>query len=991
MKPSARLIAALIATGTLPLTAGTTWDGGGSDANWGTAANWDDNNPPPVGTGVVLSFAGSTNLAPVNNYTAWDDFGGILFSSGAGSFNITGSSIDLFGKIENNSANLQTFGLEFSFNNASAEVNPVAGGLLLNGANIFNNGNSINIWGNNGHTATFDTVIQGGGGLTLNQNSTVILAKDNSYSGANTVTAGTLQIGNGGAIGNFGSGSMTIGASGTLAFNRTGNFNLGAISTSAGAKVRVSLGTVTGTAATSFGNQGSGNIVEINSGGAINLNGIDRSGNLMNLTIAGDGGGSGAIHNTGAAVYSNSGVRNVTLSNNATVTVGGTGSEGNRWDLRADGTLNLAGFNLTKNGGGNLVIRSTPGSGGTITVSVGTVGFEDSFTGAGTTNYNISVAAGAAVGGYNGRDIRSAVTLNGSTAALYDQGGTRSVFTNVTLNGGGRIDQSNRVYATTGNGLGINGTMGGTGNLTVSGGDRGLYLAGTHSFTGVTTIDIQSGHIELNGSANGGNLVSNAVLNLATTANNSRAMDLWGGNAEFRGLTGGNNNIRIVGNNATTRTLTINTPASESYTYSGIFENRTWNANASPYNLVKTGEGTQVFNNANSSWSGALTINGGTLTASGASGNTNTTLGLSSGSRTVTINNGGTLNLGSNNVFGGASQTLANTIKVAINAGGTMTTAVYNVVGNIDLNGGTLAATGGSSGGYQSYEFNGSTITVGGTAASTISASGSNSGMHIAGGKTLTLDVGDVVGGTDLTISAALLNGSNDRTGVGSLTKIGTGTFTITSAVTYTGNTTIHGGTMLIGTGGSLGNTAVTVGGTGASGTPTLAGGGTIGGATTIAAAGGGAAGTHAVGVAGVGNGIGSQSFSSDLSYGSGSTFAWDIHTGTDTSDGVTVGGNLAIASGAIFKVVSNTAFTDTFWDTSRTWNVFGGKNFGGFTLNYRANNADLNAGDFASEGYFTISGSSLNWTAVPEPGTALAGLLLTAGLLRRRRMNVKG
>jgi uncharacterized protein (TIGR03382 family) len=36
--------------------------------------------------------------------------------------------------------------------------------------------------------------------------------------------------------------------------------------------------------------------------------------------------------------------------------------------------------------------------------------------------------------------------------------------------------------------------------------------------------------------------------------------------------------------------------------------------------------------------------------------------------------------------------------------------------------------------------------------------------------------------------------------------------------------------------------------------------------------------------------------------------------------------------------------------------------------------------------GSFSISGSTLTWTAVPEPTSALAGLLITAGLLRRRR-----
>lgn len=38
------------------------------------------------------------------------------------------------------------------------------------------------------------------------------------------------------------------------------------------------------------------------------------------------------------------------------------------------------------------------------------------------------------------------------------------------------------------------------------------------------------------------------------------------------------------------------------------------------------------------------------------------------------------------------------------------------------------------------------------------------------------------------------------------------------------------------------------------------------------------------------------------------------------------------------------------------------------------------------TQGYSTINGTSLTWTAVPEPTTAFAGILLGAGLLRRRR-----
>ena len=45
--------------------------------------------------------------------------------------------------------------------------------------------------------------------------------------------------------------------------------------------------------------------------------------------------------------------------------------------------------------------------------------------------------------------------------------------------------------------------------------------------------------------------------------------------------------------------------------------------------------------------------------------------------------------------------------------------------------------------------------------------------------------------------------------------------------------------------------------------------------------------------------------------------------------------------------------------------------------------------GNVAGHGYYTLggtSGNTLTWSAVPEPSSALAGMLLAAGLLRRRR-----
>ena len=432
---------------------------------------------------------------------------------------------------------------------------------------------------------------------------------------------------------------------------------------------------------------------------------------------------------------------------------------------------------------GAIAIDAAGVSANTLTVSA--AGY--SFTGG-----TLTLAAGGSSSGNvtfgNAWTLGAAQTWTSSGGESTFNGGVNNGGNLWTLAGTGNI----RINAS-----GASGVISGAGGITKSG-TGVLYAQGTHTYSGITTIS--AGYMEV---SQGALSLANSVLNLTST--DTRGVDIWAGKLTVRGLTGTGS---IAANGAynngaswwwTTSTdkvaISINTPAGESYSFSGILKNSTWSGGV--MTLEKTGPGTQTLTGANSTFTGAVIVNGGTLVATGASANTNTSLGLASGSRTITVNNGGTLKFTSNNVFGGGAQTLANTPKVVVNSGGTMTITTYNVVGNIDLNGGTLTATGGSNAAYQTYEFNGSTITVGGSVASTISSTAaSNGGMHIAGGKTLTLNVGDVVAGADLTVSAALLNGSNDRVGAGALLKTGAGTVVLSGSNSYTGNTTINGGTI---------------------------------------------------------------------------------------------------------------------------------------------------------------------------------------------------
>ena len=260
-----------------------------------------------------------------------------------------------------------------------------------------------------------------------------------------------------------------------------------------------------------------------------------------------------------------------------------------------------------------------------------------------------------------------------------------------------------------------------------------------------------------------------------------------------------------------------------------------------------------------------------------------------------------------------------------------------------------------------------------------------------------------VVGGTTQTVTLTSGSGQSftlgtqitDSLGNGggvtnSVVKEGAGTAILTGTNSYSGTTTINAGVLSIAASASIGSGTVSVNNTGTK----LMGTGTVGGNTTV-----NSGAILAPGDAGVGK----VGFSGDLTTGSGSIFEWKLaatpaETGRGTSyDAVNVAGTLG-GSGAIFRVVLDGAqnFSESFWDSNRTWTDIFMTADAGSSVTFASNfssvqyyNSTGSLGPPTSQGAFTISGSSLTWTAVPEPTTALAGILLGAGMLRRRRKPV--
>jgi len=153
--------------------------------------------------------------------------------------------------------------------------------------------------------------------------------------------------------------------------------------------------------------------------------------------------------------------------------------------------------------------------------------------------------------------------------------------------------------------------------------------------------------------------------------------------------------------------------------------------------------------------------------------------------------------------------------------------------------------------------------------------------------------------------------------------------------------------------------------------------------------------------------GVGTVDTKKENQDNSANIFAWDLtaestSSGFDTYEG---GGNSTLtingSGGETFRVIlgSSVNLATAFWNTQQTWSSILTKSGSATIPTLATGNVSaytFTAGNYTlvnttGEGAFSLAGNattgySVTWTAVPEPTSALAGLLITAGLLRRRR-----
>lgn len=997
-------------------------------------------------TSGMLTFSGSSTLSVVNDVT--DSRPHVLNSSVNATVEVASGKTFTNSGVISGSGNLvktEAGTLKLNGANTYAGTTTVSGGVLefANGTIGATSGLSVasgaeigfNLAGN----GTVAVPISGAGTLRKQGAGSLIVTNDNAgFSGTVVIDGGVLQLGNGGTTGALpAAGGITN--NGTLVHNLADNGVFAGTLSGAGNFIKRGAGTLelsgtntlTGTSTIEQGSilfSSNANLGSVTSGATIQFDG----GTLALKS----GSGNVALDNGGA-----------TPRNLALLAGGGTLEVPSGATLSVTGTVSGAG-SLAKSGAGTLLLTAGNTHTGSTTVAGGTLKITaDSALGAVpgafasghlalsgsilevTDNVTIPATRGvmlsgdrttsvtqlvvpadktlsiaSVVGGEGGITKTGAGTLellgrNNFDGDIYHGGGTLVINSALSLgdltegdgdlyfkesavlklaSGGLTISEGRRYFVesgktgeidTNGGTLQLDAVLGGAGALTKSGNGQ-LHLTAANAIAG--QIQVGAGTLRIShGDALGGTAAGTVVASGAT-------LEMLGGitvGAETLSLAGtGVSNAgalrNVSGNNAFGGLLTLTGDA-----------------------LIVSDAGNFILGNT-----GIITGSGHNLTFGGA-GNATLAGVLGTEAGTVIKNGTGVLNLSGNNTYTGNTSITAGAVTLShgnglgTTGGGTTVAsgAALNLQGGITVGAETLSLIGSGIGGSGALRNLSGTNTYGGA----ITLGGASRIQADAG----TLTLSGVAGGShalSLGGSGNLISGSPVAT-TGALTKDGLGTLTLTGNGHEAASVLVSGGTLVAGTGRSGTLTAATVTiGAGA----TLKGSGTIVGNVVLQA---GA--TYAPG-----NSIELQTIAGDLNLATegGGTFEWEMNYGGfvrgTNYDAVNVSGTLSgpsVSPYSIFKIVlpTGTNFSNSFWSQQRQWaDIFTDGTtakawtsfFGGSTPNfsfYSGTTALVFDNSNNPPGYFAFSGANtLTWNPVPEPTSALTGLLIAAGLLRRSR-----
>ncbi|EIP5113788.1 autotransporter-associated beta strand repeat-containing protein [Salmonella enterica] len=889
----------------------TTTGGGAGDASVYVHGNGDGTVVNNSGTMSSTVYGVYLDSARSKGHTLNNQAGGAISANTAVAINGNGNTITNQGKMTGVSDGLLISGNNNIVTTSGGEISGKNGIRVSKGS-----GNQITAKSGSKITATSTGIsIASGNNQVTTESGSAIVAKDNGIlinSGANNVTNGGSITATGSSISygiQYNSGtSGTITNTGTITTTGKGAGDAsvyahgGAVTINNSGTMDSSVYGVYVTTGHTLNNLAGGSIT---ANTAVQLNGNNNTlanagailGDTNGVTISGSGNtltNQGKITGGTNAVLINSGSKNNTLTLNTGTEMSGSITDGNNSAsannnliLDGEGTLgsSISGLNSVTSSGDWTLSGATMNLSGTtnsaLWVKSGTLIVNGAMTAKGATvdsGTTLQIGNGGTLGAFNGDIVdNGTLTFNRSDAAVY--GSVISGSGNVVKQGGGELTLSNNNSYSGGTTI-AEGTLTATAGGALGSGniDNRAYLKldaasasdpfivadlTTHSGATVeigagstlqaNTLTQQDGStLTADLTATSGpairakNVNLDGTLNVASPASQEpiRSTDdlislaliesdnVISGDFDDITINGNAMNpdafITVVGqknvndthydlvetltwyadrdNAAIDAHGTFNlADADDSFTVNTVLENVDANSGWNGQSLTKTGAGTLILN-AENTYTGGTTISDGTLVA-------NNVEALGSGDVTdnavLELNTGGTFD----NVISGSGQ--------VVKSGDEMLTlsGANSYTGGTTISGGTLVATNVEALGSGDVTDNATLeLNTGGTFDNVISGSGqvvksgddaltlsgnnSYTGGTLISGGTLVASNVDALGSGDVTDNATLeMNTGGDFenaiSGSGQVVKSGDETLTLSGANSYTGGTTISGGTLV--------------------------------------------------------------------------------------------------------------------------------------------------------------------------------------------------
>ncbi|MBT2748707.1 MULTISPECIES: autotransporter-associated beta strand repeat-containing protein [unclassified Lysobacter] len=726
--------------------------------------------------GANLSFGGLVTSPDGANFT----------KSGAGTLTLANAANDFTGIVTVNGGLLSATTLADGGQASSIGAGGSASAnLVLNGGGLQYTGGTITTnrgftLGNSGGiidvtaaatTLTDSGIVTGGGRLTKNGAGTLVLTAANTYTGGNTVNNGVLRAGAANVFGALTAATTNLADTAGVMLDLN-NFNnvIGPLNGGGANGGNVTLGS--GTLRIAAGNGNYSGVIS-GTGGVWRTDGGTQTFNGCNHTYTGVTNLQGAVlsvnclANGGAASgigASSSASSNLVFTNGNLNYTGGTVSIDRGFSLTGYGVIDVVngttlGFSGQVVGGGELYKDNA----GTLVLSGNNTYTSNTRVRGGILRAGSATAFGTTNSFWLDNTAGVLLDLNNFNANAGALIGGGSLGGNIALGTGTLTirDGLNQTYV---------GAITGTGNLVKNGGGN-QRLAGCNStYTGGTTIN--AGILSVDCLADGGlnssigastsdpaNLVINGMLNYVGDGDSTDRRFTIGTSGATLSASGtgiveftNTNPVTLSGAN-TARTLTL-TGTNTGY---NLLAAQLDNNGAGITSLTKAGTGTWRLTNANSAYTGVTRINGGVLSVDQlANGGLASSIGASSNAAgNLVIGNGSTLR------YTGAGD--------ATDRRFTLDTGV------------TFIESSGT--GALQFTNTGAVALTGTNATRTIALGGTNTGANTMGGA-----IGD--------------NGTGRTT----LAKNDSGTWILTGNNTYTGNTVINNGNLMIGNGGTTGN-----------------------------------------------------------------------------------------------------------------------------------------------------------------------------------------